>query len=214
MPTPCPRSRRKAPNSRATSSAGRLAVGSSSTRISASAASARAIATIDFSVRVKFWIRRSGWMSAPSLASAVRARVRAAVQIDHAEAARIPQCQADILGDGHPFDQAEILMNERNGHSPNRMCMALSVVGNTALVERVNAGEDLDERRLAGTVLAQQRQNLASADRLTSLSAWVPPKRLDTLRTSSKVRPRPVGSRSGCHRIRPPFVFIVMARMD
>ncbi len=40
------------PNSRATSSAGRLAVGSSSTSSSASAASARLIATSDFSVRL------------------------------------------------------------------------------------------------------------------------------------------------------------------
>ena len=60
------RSRRSAANSRATSSAGRLAVGSSSTRISASAASARAMATSDFSVRLRLWMRTSGSMSAPS----------------------------------------------------------------------------------------------------------------------------------------------------
>jgi hypothetical protein len=113
--------------------------------------------------------------------------------IDHAEAARIPQCQADILGDGHPFDQAEILMNERNGHSPNRMCMALSVVGNTALVERVNAGEDLDERRLAGTVLVQQRQNLASADRQTNIT-----ERLGAAETLGDVANLKQGTPSSC----------------
>ncbi len=164
MPTPCARSRRSAANNRATSSAGRLAVGSSSTRISASAASARAIATSDFSVRLRPWMRKSGSMSAPSLASARTARLRAQAQVDHPEATGIAERQTDILGDGHPIDQAEILMDERDRHSPDGVGHVLTRVEDGAAVGRVNAGEDLDERRFAGAVFAEQRDDLAAPD--------------------------------------------------
>ena len=67
-------------NSRATSLAGRLAVGSSNTRSSTSAARARLIATRDFSVRLSEATRASGSMSAPTVCSARAARARALFQ--------------------------------------------------------------------------------------------------------------------------------------
>ncbi|HUZ65625.1 MAG TPA: hypothetical protein VMU82_18130 [Acetobacteraceae bacterium] len=59
MPMPCARRRLSAANRRATSPVGRLAVGSSSTSTSASAAWARAIATIERSIRPRLLMRLS-----------------------------------------------------------------------------------------------------------------------------------------------------------
>ena len=73
MPTPRALSERMAANSRSTSSAGRLAVGSSSTRKSQSTAKARAMATSDFSVRLSDWMRVSGSRSQPTRLNASRA---------------------------------------------------------------------------------------------------------------------------------------------
>ena len=39
-----------------------------------------------------------------------------------------------------------------------------AAIGHRALVERVDAREDLDERGFAGAVLAEQRDDLAGAD--------------------------------------------------
>ena len=74
MPTPRARSRRITSNRRSTSSAGRLAVGSSSTRNAQSEAMARAMATSDFSVRPSEATRASGSASQPTSASASPAR--------------------------------------------------------------------------------------------------------------------------------------------
>ena len=80
MPTPFCRSGRSAAKSRSTSSAGRLAVGSSSTRKSQSTASARAMATSDFSVRVRSATRVCGSKSQSTRLSARRAIASAARQ--------------------------------------------------------------------------------------------------------------------------------------
>ena len=108
-----PRSRRSTANRRSTSSAGRLAVGSSSTMISASTASARAIATSDFSVRVRLPTRASGSMSPPTRGQRLaRAPPRACRQSIRPSAARKAQAHRHVLGDRHPVDQAEILVDE------------------------------------------------------------------------------------------------------
>ena len=73
MPTPFARNLRKAANRRSTSSAGKLAVGSSNTRKSHSTAKARAIATSDFSVRDRLATRVVGLKSASTNANARRA---------------------------------------------------------------------------------------------------------------------------------------------
>ena len=78
MATPESLSREIAAKSRWTSSAGRLAVGSSRTMTSAFEARARLIATSDFSVRLSCSTLTSGSISAPSWASASTARRRAA----------------------------------------------------------------------------------------------------------------------------------------
>ena len=163
MPTPRARSRRSAVKSRTTSSAGRLAVGSSSTRISASAASARAMATSDFSVRRQALdadVRID--VGAEDLERRGGALARRA-PVDHAGAARIAEGQADVLGDRHPVDQAEVLMDEGDRQAPERARRVAAAIGHRALVERVDAGEDLDERGFAGAVLAEQRDDLAGA---------------------------------------------------
>ena len=81
--------------------------------------------------------------------------------IDQAVAARITERQADVLGDRHPVDQAEILVDEGDRQAPERICHVGAAKGHSTLVERVDPGEDLDQRGLAGAILAEQRQDLA-----------------------------------------------------
>ena len=70
MPTPSARSWRSTSKRSETSREGRLALGSSSTRKSQSTASARAIATIDFSARVRRETRIVGLKWQPTRSSA------------------------------------------------------------------------------------------------------------------------------------------------
>ena len=118
-PTPRALSRRSAANSRATSSAGRLAVGSSRTSTSASAASARAIATSDFSVRLRAWSACRGRYRRRARPARAR-RAPRAPPVDQAEAARIAERQADVLGHRHPVDEAEVLMDEGDRQAAQR----------------------------------------------------------------------------------------------
>ena len=164
MPTPRSRRRRKATNRRATSSAGRLAVGSSSTRISASAASARAIATSDFSVRLRLWMRTSGIdVSVEHIKGSCGALPRRP-PVDQAAAPRIAEGEAYVLGHRHPVDQAEVLMDERNRQTAQHAGRVVPAELYAAGIQRVDAGEDLDQRGLACAVLAEQRQDLAGAE--------------------------------------------------
>ena len=55
-------------------------------------------------------------------------------------------------------------MDEGDRHAAHRMRHVLAVVGNGPAIERVDAGEDLDERRFARAVLAEQRDDLAASD--------------------------------------------------
>ena len=50
------------------------------------------------------------------------------------------------------------------GQAAQRVRHVAAAIGDGAGVERVDAGEDLDERRFAGAVLAEQRDDLAGAD--------------------------------------------------
>ena len=111
--------RRRAPSAAAarrtggaTSSAGSEADGSSSTSTSASTLSARAIATSDFSVRVRSRTRMVGSSGQSTWASAARVAASDRAPVDEAPAARIAGRQRDILRDRHPFDETEILMDE------------------------------------------------------------------------------------------------------
>ena len=55
-------------------------------------------------------------------------------------------------------------MDERNRQAAQRAGRVMPAELYVAGVQRVDAGEDLDQRGLAGTVLAEQRQDLAGAE--------------------------------------------------
>ena len=55
-------------------------------------------------------------------------------------------------------------MDERDRHAAHRMRHVYALVGDRAAVGGVDASEDLDQRRLAGAVLAQQGDDFAAAD--------------------------------------------------
>ena len=81
--------------------------------------------------------------------------------IDQAVAARKTEGETDVLGDGHPIDQAEILMDEGDRQVPQRICHVGAAKGHSTLVECVDLGEDLDQSGLARAILAEQRQDFA-----------------------------------------------------
>jgi hypothetical protein len=101
MPTPRPLKPRTPLNRRSISSAGRLAVGSSSTRKSQLTTSARAIATSNFSVRLKLRTLRLGSIS-PINASA-SSGVSATGSPDRQKENRAMPLPADRDGGGPRF---------------------------------------------------------------------------------------------------------------
>src|SRR6185312_1231692 len=82
---------------------------------------------------------------------------------DETESTRVTKGQADIFCNGHPIDQSEILMNERYRHAPDRIGHLMATVGDRTTIDGVDAREDLDQRRLARAVLAEQRDDLAAS---------------------------------------------------
>src|ERR1700728_1483854 len=125
MPTPRLLKPRTASNRRSTSSAGRLAVGSSSTRKSQLTTSARAIATSDFSVRLRLRTRRLGSIRPPIKASVSSARRSALDQSIGAKVMPQPRrevhppattrnhlSERHVFGDRHPLDEAKVLVNK------------------------------------------------------------------------------------------------------
>ncbi len=79
-------------------------------------------------------------------------------------AARIAGAQRDVLGDRHPWDQPQILVDE--GHGPGGCFAAERVPGHRhlALVRVVDAREDLDQGGLSGAVGTEQGQDAAGDD--------------------------------------------------
>ena len=88
--------------------------------------------------------------------------------VDQPGAAREALAHGHVLGHAHPLDQPQILVDEgdRLGRAGLRrpVPVGLAVEQDLALVEAVDPGQQLDQRRLAGAVLAQQRQDRAGAD--------------------------------------------------
>ena len=74
-----------------------------------------------------------------------------------------PADQRDVLGHGHPLDQAELLVDEGHRRPRPHVVDALAAQEDFAAVWLVYAGEQLDQRRLARAVGAQQRVDLALA---------------------------------------------------
>ena len=95
-----------------------------------------------------------------------RARGAAArrVLIDQAKAARKAERHADVFGHRHPVDQAEILMDEGDRQAAQRVSGVDAAKADGAGVERVDAGQNLDQRRLARAVLAEERENFAGVE--------------------------------------------------
>ena len=86
------------------------------------------------------------------------------VLIDHAEAARKAERHADVFGHRHPVDQAEVLMDEGDRQAAQGVGDVDAAKADAARVERIDAGQNLDQRRLARAVLAQERKNLAGLE--------------------------------------------------
>jgi hypothetical protein len=76
--------------------------------------------------------------------------------------------EEDVVGDGEPGDQVQLLVDGRDAQRHGRLGVAEgdrgAVPGDLALVGLVRAGQDLDQRRLAGAVLAEQAVHLTGAD--------------------------------------------------
>ena len=71
--------------------------------------------------------------------------------------------ERDILGHAHPFDQAEILMDERDGQAARGGIDGGAADVDLAGIGAMDAGEDLDEGRLTGAVAAEQGMDLAGS---------------------------------------------------
>ena len=73
---------------------------------------------------------------------------------------------ADVLHDRHGVDQREVLMNERHtvGSSAPKVQRGVLPVRSVAGIGQVHARKHLDEGRLAGAVLAEQRVDFAGVD--------------------------------------------------
>ena len=68
----------------------------------------------------------------------------------------------NVLGDRHRIDETVILVDERDLTIPT-MIDRLAVEPHRTMIGLVNSGQQLDDRGLAGAVLAQQRENLSAA---------------------------------------------------
>ena len=83
--------------------------------------------------------------------------------VDEAAAAGIALGDGDVLADGHPLDETEVLVDEGDAAAVGVGIVGGAVEGHGAGVGRVDAREHLDEGRLAGAVLAEEREDLAPA---------------------------------------------------
>jgi hypothetical protein len=93
-------------------------------------------------------------------ASDARARRSSASQSIRPRRLGKPLRHRDVLGDRHPVDQAQVLVDEGDRCVLARI-VGLAVAAHVAGIGCIDPGQHLDERRLAGAVLAEQRQNLA-----------------------------------------------------
>ena len=96
-----------------------------------------------------------------------------------AEGPRIAGLDRNVLGDRHPFDEPQILVDEGDRQRILSRLRGPSVKHDLARVGLVDSRQHLDQRRLARSVLAEQSVNLAAADvEVDRSSASVPVKRL------------------------------------
>ena len=125
-----------------------------------------------------------------SATSASRSTARQSITLRRV---RKPADQRDVLGHGHPLDQAELLVDEGHRRTRPHVVDALAAQEDLAAVWLVDAGEQLDQRRLAGAIGAQQRVDLALAEVEVNFVHGQRP--AEALRHAAKARR--MGARSG-----------------
>ena len=154
---------RTASNRRATSSAGRLAVGSSMTTILAEVVIARAMATSDFSGPAERAHSRVRIDINPDAVKRLPGGVLATRPGDKAEAAVEAAGQRHVFADRHPIDETKILMDEGDWQVANPAGRGRPRK-RSPLVEIVNTRKDLDQRRFSGSILPEESEHLAFAE--------------------------------------------------
>ena len=206
MPTPRARRPRSTANSSSTSCCGRLAVGSSSTSTCGLDAERagdgderflRAGQVADTRCRGSM-----SWATRPASGGRWRSTSR---QSTRPRRRGIALREGDVLGHGHPLDEAEVLVDEGDLARRAAGIVGRARAGHPAGIGLVDAGQHLDQRRLAGAVLAEQRQDLAGLrSRSTPSTASVPPNRLLTPAKRSKGPPARLATARGppaCHAL-------------
>ena len=163
---PWSRSLRTCLNRKLVSSRDSTAVGSSMKTTRASRLIALAISTICLSAMESVLIIAFSSTCEPSR-SRTRARLGAHVlAVEHAETGDFA-AEKQALGDGQMFGEIEFLVDdddaERLGGAIRRQLDRLAVEQDLAGGRLLEAGENLDERGLAGTVLAHERMDFAGA---------------------------------------------------
>jgi hypothetical protein len=72
------------------------------------------------------------------------------------------RAERDVLGDRHPVDQAEVLVDEGHGTRSGRDAQRMAGHRHLAAVGLVHPGQDLDQGGLSGAVLPEQGQHAAA----------------------------------------------------
>ncbi len=155
------------PNSSSVSFASRLAVGSSSTRTRVSSSSARAMAIelLD-GHRIRAERPLDVDVDIEALQPLARQPSRAAPG-DQPEPARLA-AERQVLGHRHRRDEIDFLVDRADAEGLRLAGRAdldrMAVEPDLAPVAAQSAGQDLDQRRLAGAVFAHQRVDFAGFD--------------------------------------------------
>ena len=144
------------------------AVGSSITITRAFVVSAFAISTSCWSAIERPRASRSGSSRTPSWSNTAARLAAHPPAVDAAEALERLRADEDVLGDAEVGKERRLLEDDRD---PGRLRLLgvvedrlLAVEQEPAGVGPVDAGEDLDERRLAGAVLADEPVHLAGEE--------------------------------------------------
>jgi len=94
-------------------------------------------------------------------------RLLGRVPIDKPALARVADRESDVLGNRHPFDRPEVLVDEGDrlmlAEARRTMPVSLAAIFDRSLGRLHDSAERLDEGRFAGAVFAEQGQDLARA---------------------------------------------------
>ncbi len=137
---------------------------------------ARAMATSDFSVRVRSETRLRGVDVGGDPLQRRARRLGNRRPIDQAPFALEALDHGDIFGDRHPFDQAEILVDEGDRWTAALEIMKFAVDADLAAIGLHHAGQDLHRVDLPAPFWpSRARISPRGRSRSTSHSAWVAP---------------------------------------